>query len=89
MTIPAVQPQTTIVPVTGMRLELSVAWVDRADHTVVRYELRSGLSGDLLALGVGSAPDWREPEALAHALRKAIDNLVDVTERTYINPEPF
>nr|CRY97783.1 hypothetical protein [uncultured prokaryote] len=87
--IPTINVQTSFVRPVPLRLELSILWHPRSDHSIVRTTLNEGVDGDLLGLGVGSAPPWSSPVHLAEALT---DHLVVSVDRIYaelVNPDPF
>nr|CRY97784.1 hypothetical protein [uncultured prokaryote] len=87
--IPYLQPQATLVPPVGLHLEHSLLWTPKADHSIVRKTLRSGKDGELIAMGVGSAPDWRDFNDLARALAETLWHDIRICHSTYVAPEPF
>lgn len=89
MPIPEMSVQTSFVRPTPLKLELSVLWTPRADHSIVRTSAYLGTSGELVAMGVGSAPSWSDPSGLATALKDHLDRSIERIYNELVNPDPF
>nr|CRY97805.1 hypothetical protein [uncultured prokaryote] len=89
MPLPELAVQTSFVRPTPLKLELSVLWTPHADHCIVRTSAYLGTSGDLVAMGVGSAPSWQFPDALNEALSEHLERSISRIYSELVNPDPF
>lgn len=87
--IPVLEPQSSIVPPQALHLEHSILWTPLADHSIVRKTLRDGKHGELLAMGVGSAPDFRDLDDLVRTMAECFWSDMRVIHSTYIAGDPF
>lgn len=86
---PNISCQSVLVTPSAIHATVAITWVERADHCICKVQVLDRPNGALLALGVASVPDWRQPKELRAALVELVHDLVSKVHAEYVAGEPF
>nr|CRY97781.1 hypothetical protein [uncultured prokaryote] len=89
MPIPKTALQSTITPPDGVVITMVYTWPRRADHALVKTEVRAAGSQDLLSLTLGSTDTLEDTGACARALAHHVRETIYAVADQYGWSEPF